>query len=67
MSFLYISIREQRVKDLTDKLPTDQQKMVMYAEMGDNFNMAQSNAEAFKSLNTHSICAIKMYKGKSHS
>ena len=69
MSYFYIGVREQRVRDLKDQLPDDQHRLDRYAEIGDKYNMSESNAKTFKTLNaktcTNSINAIETYKGKS--
>ena len=40
MSCLYISIREQRVRDLLAQLPDDQHKLDMYLEIGENLDIS---------------------------
>ena len=66
MSCIYIA-----ATDLIDQLPDDQHKLDGYVEIGNNYNVWQSNAEAFKTLNTNtsanSIVSIKTYKSKSKS
>ena len=60
---------ENRVRDLIDELKCDQHKLERYAEVDENYDMSQSNAQAFRTLYTNadanSIDIIKTYKGKS--
>ena len=63
MSYIYIGVKEQRVRDLTDQLPDDQHKLDTYGEIGDNYDMPELNGQTFQALKTNaganSIDAIK--------
>ena len=62
MSYIYICIKEG-VRDLIDQLPDDHQKLDIYVEIGENYDVSQLNGQAFKTLNTNadknSVYAIK--------
>ena len=67
MSYICIGMKEQS-QCLIDELPDDQHKLGKCIEIGENYNMSQLTAQAFKTLNTNaaanSIDVIKHTKEK---
>ena len=68
MPYFYISVKEQRVRDLIDQLPDDQHKLDMFVEIAESYDMSHLTTQSFKTLNTNalanSIDAIKDTKKK---
>ena len=68
ISYIYIDVKEQRVRDFIDQLPDDQHKLGKYVEIGENYDVSKSNTQAFKMLNTdagaNSIDTVTTFKGK---
>ena len=54
MSYIYIGVREQKVRDQIDQLPDEQHTLGKYVEMGELQEIPKANAQAFQSVNGHS-------------
>ena len=53
LSYTYISVKEQRGRDLIDQLPDDQHKSYKYVEIGENYEISELSTQAFKTPNTN--------------
>ena len=51
MSYSLLASEKIRARGLIDQLPNDQHKLTCYVEVGENYDKAQSNAQAFKTPN----------------
>ena len=54
MSYIYIGVREQKVRDLIDQLPDEQHTLDKYVEVGEIQETSKASAQAFQSMNGHS-------------
>ena len=54
MSYIYIEVREQKVRDLIDQLPDEQHTLDKYVEIGELQETSKANGQAFHSINGHS-------------
>ena len=55
MSYIYIGVREQKVRDLIDQLPEEQHTLDKYVEIGELQETSKASAQASQSMNGHSI------------
>ena len=46
MSYIYIGVTEQKVRDLIDQLPVDQHTLDKYVEIGELQETSKANAQA---------------------
>ena len=54
-SYIYIGVREQKVRDLVDQMPDEQFTLDKYVEIGKLQETSKASALAFQSMNGHSI------------
>ena len=51
MSYIYIGVREQKVRYLIDQLPDEQHTLDKYVEIAELQETSKANVQAFQSLN----------------
>ena len=54
MSYIYIGVKEQRVRDLIDQLPDESHTLKKYLYIGENYDVTMSNAKTFQAHNSQS-------------
>ena len=54
MSYIYIGVKEQRVRDLIDQLPDESHTLEKYLYIGENYDVTMSNAKTFQAHNSQS-------------
>ena len=59
MYYMYIAVRDGKVRDLIDQQPDDQHSLERYLEVGEHYDMSKLNAGAFRSINTQSMDTVK--------
>ena len=59
MSKIYIGVRDQRIRELIDQLPEEQQKLTRYVEIGESYEASLTSAQTFSTMATISISAVR--------
>ena len=64
-SYIYIGVRDQRVRELIDQLAEDQHTQDRYVEIEESYEVSKSNAQAFQMGQvTAAVKAIRNEKNK---
>ena len=54
MSYIYIGVKEQSVRDLIEQLPDESHTLEKYLYIGENYDVTMSNAKTFQAHNSQS-------------
>ena len=59
MSKIYIRVRNQRIRELINQIPGNQDKLTRYVEIGESYEASLASAQTLSTMATMSINAVR--------